>query len=141
MKHADMSRTRTRCGRMGRGLQTREQQEEESPSLPPDDSQRSTSSTSDGQWRNPRSAGRAPPWTYGGRERSILGEPTVPRKSGRGFYPGVRQEAYNAELIAIMKGLHHLASQHGQGRDSAILTDSQATMRRLQNTHLGPDRI
>ena len=45
---------------------------------------------------------------------------------------GNHEEAYDAELFAIMKGIHHLASRHCNRRGFTILTDLQAAISRIQ---------
>ena len=51
---------------------------------------------------------------------------------------GTQQEACDAELFALMRGIHSPASRHRTGKDFAILSDSQAAMRRIQSDEPGP---
>ena len=66
-----------------------------------------------------------------GGERDHFGRNPLDRD---GFYIGNQQEAYDAELFAIMRSIHHLASRYCS---VAILTDSQA-MERIQSDAPGP---
>ena len=51
---------------------------------------------------------------------------------------GTHREAYDAEMIAIMKRMHHLVSRHKQGRNFPIFTDSRAAIGRLLHDAVGP---
>ena len=82
--------------------------------------------------------GEAVEWAYGYRKRSIREESTLPGGWGDGFYLGMHQEAYDVELIAIMRGVHHLVSRHEQGKSFTIFPDFQAAVGRLQHDAPGP---
>lgn len=45
-----------------------------------------------------------------GRTGSLREKPSGPRWTGIGFYMENQQEAYDAELFAIMRGVYYLAS-------------------------------
>ena len=79
-------------------------------------------------------------WTYKGRRRSIREEPGKPGWKGVGFSMGDRQEAYDAELAAIARGLLMLAERRDCGRHFTIFMDSQAAIRRAQNDAQGPGK-
>ena len=61
---------------------------------------------------------KTPAWTYGGREVSVRPAGLV----GQWLLPG--DEAYDAQLIAVMKVIHHLASRCEQRRGFTIFMDS-----------------
>ena len=52
---------------------------------------------------------------------------------GVGFYMGTRLEAYNAELFAIIWGLHYLAPCRGRAEHYTVFIDSQDAMRRVRS--------
>ena len=121
-----MERGRTRSGQMDQG-QRQEQWEEGSAHSAPDDDNRPhqrMASTVEGTEVEVR-VREAVAWTYGYRRRSIGEEPILPGWWGDGFYQATHQEAYDAELIAIMRGVHHLVSRREQGNSFTIFTDSQ----------------
>lgn len=71
------------------------------------------------------------PRTHGEAARYILAGPSGPSWTGIGFYVGNRQETFGAEIFAIMRTFHHLASKRQKPQDFIIFTDSQAAMTRI----------
>ena len=90
-------------------------------------------------WKEPKPrAEKAPVWTYNGRERIPPGGTHSTGLVGQWLLPGDHQEVSDAELIAIMRGVHHRVSRREQGKSFTIFTDSQAAMWRLQHDAPGP---
>lgn len=67
-----------------------------------------------------------------------MGAPAGPGWRGVGFYMDNRQEAYDAELFAVTRGLHHLASRRESGEHYAVFAGSLSTVRRVQSDAPGP---
>ena len=73
------------------------------------------------------------------RQRTVnMGEAAGPRRNGVSFYIGNRQETFDAETSAIVRGIHSLASRRQEVHDFKISTDSQAVMTRIQSDASGP---
>ena len=51
---------------------------------------------------------------------------------------GMWQETFGAEVSAITRAVHLLASRHQTGQDFAIFTDSQTAMKRFESDYPGP---
>ena len=67
-----------------------------------------------------------------------MDETTEPGWRGFGSYMGPHQEACDAQLFAIMRSLHHLASHRRRRELYTISSNSQAAMRRVQSDAPGP---
>lgn len=77
-------------------------------------------------------------WTYSMRRRSRLDRPPAPGWVGVGSRPGCRREAYDAEIIAIFRGLQSLVERPEKELRYTIFTDPQAAMPRPQEGAPGP---
>lgn len=75
--------------------------------------------------------------TYGTRTRSHLARSRMPGRSATTFRLGNRQVAFNAELIALRRGLQ-LAIEKREEAVYTIFTDSQSAMQRILNDASGP---
>lgn len=74
--------------------------------------------------------------TYRDKERSFRGAGSGWRGMGFGLSP--YQEAFNADLIAIMIGLRILTQRGESDRGFTLFTNSQAAMRRILSDAPGP---
>lgn len=58
-----------------------------------------------------------------------------------GFCIGNRQEAYDAEIFAIMRRIRFLASKKQSGQGFTVFADSQAAKVRIQSDASGPGQV
>lgn len=82
-----------------------------------------------------RSRGRTVTYAWAG---SHLAKPTASRWTATTFCLAGRQEAFDAELAALTRGIQPIAERREEGASYAVFTDPQAAMQRILSDAPGP---